>query len=567
MHRARSLTLVAALAGLACTTPPSVEPTETEPATAEFATVRDAALETYLGVDPLRAVSLGLHDYDGRVRDVSANGLDAQTARLQADLEALRAVDRASLTTIERVELESLITALDGDLFELEERLSPWRNPMFYMGPIELTPYVARDYAPVEERARAVIAVAEASVAHFEHADANLERALPTPFLDTALLQVRGTISFVERDVPAALAGLDASTQATLDEALAGMAAALRGYEAALAGRERDGPLAFVLGAPRYVEMVRRTQGIDLDMATLRRMANEDLLANLVLAEEVARAIDPESSTVDVIARVAADKPTVDGMLDEAARQAELARQFLIDRDLVSIPTDNVAEVTETPAFMRWNFAFLDGAGPFEPPGLPSFYYISPPDPTWSAAEQQAYVPGKADLLFVTVHEVWPGHFLHYQHLSQVDSRVLQSLWNFTTGEGWAHYAEQMMWEQGLDDDPAVHLGQLQNALLRDVRFLCALGLHSGEMTIDECADLFRESAFQDPVNARQQAVRGSFDPMYLGYTLGKLTILDLRDEWMAAHEGATLKQFHDELLSYGAAPLPAIREAMLGAP
>ena len=244
-------------------------------------------------------------------------------------------------------------------------------------------------------------------------------------------------------------------------------------------------------------------------------------------------------------------------------------RQAIVDRELVTIPTENVAEVRPSPPFMRWNFAFLDGAGPFEQTALPSFYYISPPDPVWPKQQQADYIPSSADLLFVTVHEVWPGHFLHYQHLKAQPSDVLRSFWTYTTGEGWAHYVEQMMWEAGVSSDPRDHVGQLQNALLRDVRFVSALGLHTGSLDLAGSTALFREQAFQDEANARQQAIRGTFDPMYLAYTLGKLVILKLRDDvrakWAAEGKQFTLRAFHDELLAYGAAPLPVIRASMLG--
>ena len=205
----------------------------------------------------------------------------------------------------------------------------------------------------------------------------------------------------------------------------------------------------------------------------------------------------------------------------------------------------------------------FSSAGVFETRALPSFYYISPPDPSWPKRKQRDYVPGKSDLLFITIHEVWPGHFLHSLHVKVNESRILKSLWNYTTGEGWAHYAEEMMWNAGVSEDPRVHIGQLQNALLRNVRSLCALGMHTQGMTIDECKQMFIEQAFQDEANAEQQASRGTFDPMYLAYTVGKLAIMKMRRD-LEAKGSFDAKRFHDALLSYGAAPLSAIRGALL---
>jgi len=255
-------------------------------------------------------------------------------------------------------------------------------------------------------------------------------------------------------------------------------------------------------------------------------------------------------------------------VLAEASQQAVRMKAFVKEHDLVSIPSDDEAQVVHTPPFMRWNAAFLSSAGVFETQPLPSFYYISPPDPAWPKAKQRAYVPDRADLLFITIHEVWPGHFLHSLHLQRSDSRVLKALWNYATGEGWAHYTEEMMWNAGISDEPAVHIGQLQNALLRNVRSLCAIGLHTHGMSVEECRTMFIEQAFQSEGNAEQEARRGTFDPMYLAYTTGKLIIqkmrADLEARARADGEPFDVKAFHDAVLSYGAAPLSAIRAGLV---
>jgi uncharacterized protein (DUF885 family) len=267
-----------------------------------------------------------------------------------------------------------------------------------------------------------------------------------------------------------------------------------------------------------------------------------------------------------VVRRVANEKPAAGKVLQTATTQSDDMKNFVVDHDLVSIPTDDPVEVVESPPFMRWNAAFLGGAGPFETEALPNFYYISPPDPKWSKKKQREYIPGEADLLFITIHEVWPGHFLHGLHVKANESRILKALWNYATGEGWAHYVEEMMWNEGVSDDPRIHVGQLQNALLRNVRAISAIGLHTKGMTVAESKRLFIEQAFQDEANAEQQAVRGTFDPMYLSYTVGKLAIMKMRDD-LAARDGDafSLHEFHDALLAYGAAPLSAIRRALLG--
>ena len=311
--------------------------------------------------------------------------------------------------------------------------------------------------------------------------------------------------------------------------------------------------------------MLAETQGITTDLGTLTRLAQADLARNTAAIEEAARAIDPNKPTAEVVAAIDADKP--DDVLAEATHQAADMRTFLIEHHIVGIPGDDVwAEVRASPPFQRWNQAFLDGPGPFEPVSLPSFYYISPPDPTWTPEVQRGYIPSRNDLLFVTIHEVYPGHFVHGIHLRKNPSRVLRALWSYATGEGWAHYSEEMMYDAGAGGHtPQAHIAQLEEALLRDVRFVVALGEHTNGMSVDDADALFRKSAFLDQGNAHQQAVRGTFDPMFLSYTLGKLVIRKLRTDWMAKHPEATLAEFHDAFLSHGAAPLSVIRRAMVG--
>ena len=266
------------------------------------------------------------------------------------------------------------------------------------------------------------------------------------------------------------------------------------------------------------------------------------------------------------IAKVQGDK-VPGNAVDVAAKQLSTLRSFVEENSLVTIPGPEQARVAESPPYQRWNSASIFIPGPFEK-NLPSIYFISPPDPKWTKAEQEAYIPGENDLLFTSVHEVWPGHFLQFGHSNRSAFIFGRVFGNYAFNEGWAHYAEEMMWEAGLGNtDPSVHVGQLLNALLRNVRLVSAIGLHTGGMSVAESETMFREQAFQDPGNARQQADRGTFDPAYGAYTLGKLMIRKLRDDWTATHGGRQAwRAFHDQLLSYGAPPVPLLRKAMLGA-
>jgi hypothetical protein len=202
-------------------------------------------------------------------------------------------------------------------------------------------------------------------------------------------------------------------------------------------------------------------------------------------------------------------------------QQLKELKAFVADHNIVSIPGTEEAQVAEAPPYQRWNFAYIVIPGPYEK-GLPSVYYISPPDPKWPAAEQKAYLPGNGTLLFTSAHEVWPGHFLQFLHANRVPSRFGQVFVGYAFAEGWAHYSEEMMWEAVLGaNDPEIHVGQLTGALLRNVRLLSAIGMHTGRMSVAESEKMFREDAFADPGDARQQVARGTFDPAYLNYTRG----------------------------------------------
>ena len=260
-----------------------------------------------------------------------------------------------------------------------------------------------------------------------------------------------------------------------------------------------------------------------------------------------------------------ANKPQ-GGAVEGARAQLAVLKTFVQDAGVATIPGTEEALVNEAPPYNRANFAYIDIPGPYEK-GLPATYYIAPPDPSWSAAEQRDYLPGQADLLFTSVHEVWPGHFLQFLHSNRNPSLVGRLFVGYAFAEGWAHYAEEMTWDMGLGGgSPETHIGQLTNALLRNVRYLSAIGLHTKGMSVEESERMFREEAFTDVGTARQQAARGTYDPAYLNYTMGKLMIRKLRDDWSASRGGRQAwRQFHDQFLTYGGPPIPMVRRQMMG--
>ena len=574
---ARRISFVVVLLALACGSPPPAKKVTkgAPPAPAgptpddRFTQAVEAFYGEYMDRYPTHGVELGLHQYDGKLPDVTAQGIAARVEWLKAALSTFDGFDPGQLTELRAMEREALLARIRGQLFDLEVRKRPFTDPMYYPDYLELTPYITRDYAPLADRARAIIAMCGAAQGFLSAAEANLGEAMPRTWIDTALLQVDGLIEFASEDVASAMTSLeDADLAAQVSEGLLACSGALTGYKQFLTKRKPKATNDFALGEAQFLQMLAEKEGVSVELARLEQIGKDDLERNLGELELAARKLHPRKAITAILADVARDKPETAKILDEATAQATAMRQLIVDKDLVSIPTDDVAEVRASPPFMRWNFAFLSSPGNFETKPLPAFYYISPPDPKWPKKEQRDYVPSRYDLLFTTVHEVWPGHFLQGLHERNSESRVLKTFCSYAMSEGWAHYAEQMMLEQGAGGaDPRAHIGQLLNALLRNARFVAAIGMHTRGMKLEEAITLFQKRGMQDKATSRQQAVRGTFDPGYLNYTLGKLMILKLRDDLKAKQGDAfSLKAFHDKFLSYGCAPIPSIRRAMLGA-
>jgi uncharacterized protein (DUF885 family) len=547
----------------------SSKPPHTAVHTSDDTPARFADLAAYVAnhlyaADPEDAVSRGLHKYDGVLPDRTPAALEDLRAQFEHDRDALAKLDAGPLTPLERDERDVLLNALHSRLFQLVE-LDVYRtNPMSYSGAVDIDSYILRDYAPIASRADAVVRLCNALPSYFQQARTNLVLPMPRPWIDTALLQTRGLAEFADKDVRQALA---ASGVPALPAALDTCKTTLLEHAAWLVKQQPHGTQSFRLGTDKFLRMLAETQDVEIDLTHLTQIAEADLARNLAAIDAAAKAIDPSRPTADVVAQVSADRPAPSEVLAVATEQTKQLRQFLVEHHIVSIPGTEDAIVKESPPFQRWNSAFMDSPGVFETKPLPSFYYISPPDPTWPAAEQTAYIPPRTTLLFTTVHEVYPGHYLHHLHIEQNPSRILQSFCTYSTSEGWAHYTEEMMFDAGVGGGtPQARIGMLEEALLRNVRFVVTLGLHTGTLSVDDATKLFADKAFLDPGNARQQAVRGTFDPMYLAYTIGKLMIRKLAAEWMQQHPGATLGEFHDAFLSHGCAPIPVIRRAMLGA-
>ena len=566
-HLVRPLVVLLALGSIALAqTPPAAAPAATAPRSAAWDRFTARFIEAHFVANPPDAVGQGRHEFDGRMPDWSAAGLRAEIARLKSERAAAEAFPADTLDPQQRFERDYLVATVRRDLFWLETADAPHTNPAFYADALDPDVYVSRDYAPLAARAEAYTRYALAVPAALAQIRENLRGPLAPPLIDIGKVAIGGLAEFYEQDVPKVFAAVLAGQRAA-DFAAANTAAirAVRDFSAWLDERAKTATTGFALGPEKFIAMVRETEGVDTTLAELAEIGRADLARNLAAMRDACARFAPGKSVAEAFALANARKPA-GTVVQIATDQLVQLKKFVAEHDLVSIPGTEEAKVGEAPAYKRWNFAYINIPGPYER-GLPSTYYVSPPDPAWSQEKRDAFVPGVGSLLFTSVHEVWPGHFLQFLHANRAPSKFGQVFVGYAFAEGWAHYSEELMWDAGLGaGSPELHIGQLQEALLRDVRFVVAIGLHTGGMTLAQAAQLFREQGFQDEGNAEQQAHRGTFDPAYLNYTMGKLMIKKLRDDWTATRGGrAAWKQFHDEFLRYGGPPIPLVRRAMLG--
>jgi len=529
----------------------------------------DRYIEDHLATHPGFAVFQGRHEYDGQLQDWSAAGLQRNAARLKLAREQALEFGDKELGPEGTFQQEYLVAAIDRALFWLEKAEWPYVNPAFYFDwmsdSLDPSPYIALDYAPLEERMQAYTRYAGSVTRAAGQIRENLRMPMARTRLQYGIDSFGGMADFFRNDVPTVFAAVDnPELQESFAIANESAAQAMQELTDWLSSNLATATEDYALGAELFSQMIYDAERVDIPLAELEAMGLADLKRNQIALGEACAEFAPGESVRSCFAIMANRKPP-GGPVESARQQMLESRAFLIEKDLVSIPGNEEALVAEAPPYARSNSAYINIPGPFEK-NQPSVYYISPPDPDWSEEVQQAYIPGESDLLFTSVHEVWPGHFLNFLHAKRSDWVFGRLFVTYAFAEGWAHYTEEMMQEAGLRDSSAeTRIGQLGNALLRNARFLSAIGLHTQGMTVEESEKLFMEEAYQDEGTARQQAARGTYDPAYLNYTLGKLMIRDLRDEWTVLHEGReSWKEFHDTFLSFGGPPIPLVRARMM---
>lgn len=521
---------------------------------------------------PDLASGVGLHQYDGRLPDISEASLAARAKELEQEIESLGRIDANNLSRERSLDYKLITSSLKKELFELAELEVHRNNPMEMLWHIAFSHYVQRDYAPLEQRAEALTAALDAVPSYLEDLETGLSPNLSKDVLEASVEAYQGMGSFYEQDLPKAMEGLqDAALKQRFDAARAGASKAVDRFVEILKARQEHATDEFAIGGDKYSSLLRLGEMVDLPLDRLLKVGAKDLARNRARLNQVAARIDPNRSPQEIMAEIARDHPAAESLIPTTRDMLEDIREFVVDRGIVTVPSEVRCLTTETPAFMRWAFAAMDMPGPFETRATESYYYITPVEDGWSDEQKEEWLSGfnYSALQIISIHEAYPGHYVHHQHNNAAPSKVSQVFGAYSFWEGWAHYTEEMMIEAGYGDgDPRIALGQLAEALVRDCRYVCAIRMHTDGMTVDEATRFFMDNALMEELPARKEAVRGTFDPMYLNYTLGKLMILKLREYYKAEQGSAfSLKEFHDRFLSYGAPPIPLVREMMLQQP
>jgi hypothetical protein len=522
-------------------------------------------IEDYFKRNPTFAVYQGKHEFDGQFPNWSAEGIADDIAWLHAKKDELTKADTSALTEKQRFQRQHMLAVIDEDLFWQEEAKWPSKSPTFFADALDPNVYVTRPYAPVETRIKAFTTYANNVPAALAQIRATLQPPLARPHIDIGKLRFAGYAAYLETDVPTAFSAVkDAALLAPFDSARKKAIAAFTAMDKWMDTLRATQTEKYAMGADLFAKMLYMTERVGMSLDSVEAMGKADLERNKAALAEACTRYAPGATLQACMKKMNAHKAPGD-LVSSATGQLAGLKQFLIDKNVVSIPGTELAEVRESPPYMRWNFAYIDIPGPYEK-GLPSVYYVAPPDPTLPKEKQNEELPGVADLLFTSVHEVWPGHFLQFLHANRSPDIFGRVFVGYAFAEGWAHYSEEMMWEMGYGaGDDETHIGQISNALLRNARYMSAIGMHARGWTQAQAEKFFLEQGLQDPATSKQQAARGTFDPAYLNYTLGKILIRQLRDDWSATRGGKTAwKEFHDTFLTYGGPPVPLVRAAMM---
>ncbi len=521
---------------------------------------------------PTHATLDGVHTHDDLLEDLSRQGIEHDVRALSGYLRRLEEIDRAGLTAVEALEQRMLASHLRGRMFELEEVRSWDKSPQMYADVLatSIAAQALFTHAPASERARRVLSKLRQVPRLIQAARDNIKEP-PGILVKVGIEAMRGTRKFIEHDLPRAFSGVDdlhllGDLADAQEEASMAVGAYADYLETEVAPKARA---SFRLGIAKFEQKLRYEEGLSMPVDKLLAIATRELKKT----QEEFRSLAGKSGNPDPLAvwtKTKAAHPAPGQLVGLGRQQLEELKTFVERQGLITVPAGESVVVAPTPEFYRWSFASMWTPGPFESKPGRAFYYLTDADASWSVERQHEYLRdyNYPTLWSISIHEVYPGHFLHYQHLRRVTSKARRSILFAPASfvEGWAHYCEQMMIESGFGrQDPGVKLGQLAEALIRLVRFVVGIKLHTEDLSVEQGVRMFREEAFMEEASARREAERGTFDPTYLVYSVGKLMLLKLRQDYKQEQGKAfSLRTFHDTLLGNGTAPLWLHRKLML---
>ena len=514
---------------------------------------------------------IGRHEYDGQLPDLSPSQNKRREEELRRGLSELRALGAIGLDETGRLSYRIMELFLRRELFIFNDLKPLENNPMRHTGYLNVSGYIRRDYAPLEDRIRSATSAMKQAPDFLEVLDQALSDRISSHVVDMSVESYSGMARFYRVDLADAATGVtDPEIVTKFNQARETAAVALDSFVERLKSRGASGPDGFAIGAELYSGMLATGEGLDAPLSRIAAIGQANLEDNLARIKELAQSIAPGRSVSEIVEEIGRNHPQAQQLIPETRGMLEDIRQSLIDFDVITVPSEDRCEVIETPTYMRYAFAAMDSAGALETRATESFYYVTPVEDDWTDKQAAEWLSNfnYDTLKIISVHEVYPGHFVHHLHNRYgrelpLVNRVATA-YSFT--EGWAHYTEQMILETGYGEgQPKLLLTQLLEALVRNCRYMCSLRMHTEGMTLDEATKFFMENAYMAELPARREALRGTFDPGYLNYTLGKLMILKLREDYQREQGGAyNLKEFHDRLLSFGGPALPLLRPALL---
>jgi len=549
----------------------------------EWNALVDEYLEkVYFPQNPSTATAEGIHKYDGEIEAYSAEGIAADNRVLHEYETRVASFPAAGLGPVDTADRKILLGHIRSELLTSEVLRPQEKNPDTYSSGAAGSVYVlmVRKFAPADDRLRSVIAREQKIPAIFVEAKKNLKNPARI-YTEIAIEQIPGIVAFFEKDVPEAFADAkDPALKAEFTKSNGAAIAALKAYgdwlKTDLLPRSNGD---FRIGAENFSRKLEYEDMVDTPLDRLLQVGLDDLRKNQAELRRVAKEVDTSKTPQGVMAELGKMHPAPDKLMTTFSGTFDSVIAFIQEKRIITIPPGPKPMLMETPPFERaTTTASMDTPGPFEKVATESYFHVTLPGPNDSKEEVESLMAGfNIGTIFSTsVHETYPGHYLQYLWTSRAPSKLRKVIYANTNAEGWAHYSEQMMFEEGYvrpgrgakDEREVkfVHLGQLQDALLRDARFVVGIQMHTGKMSFEEAKKFFVEEGFQSEKIAEIEAKRGTSDPTYLYYTLGKLQILKLRQDYQKKMGASfSLGEFHDKFMSQGFPPITVVRQALLG--